>query len=118
VRVPAGQVVSDAVRKRVQARQEQLQAAEAVAPLSEVQIGLMKGQMAALMEEGESVMKALKRLGAGRQSTKGAPQPTLCAASTSAPLLRRHHTQRSTAQHRRSSSLASAPPVLSCSLQL
>jgi hypothetical protein len=67
-------VVSDAVREKLEARQRAAQQAEEAAPLSEVQVGVMKGQMAALMEEAETVMQALKRLGAGQAGAKGEPR--------------------------------------------
>lgn len=79
----AGAVVSDEVREKLQQKQKLLEAAEAAAPLSEVQMGQMKGQMAKVMEEGETVMQALKRLGGKQQSVKGRPRP----GAPPAPLL-------------------------------
>ncbi len=104
ITVAAGAVVSDAVREKLQQKQKLLEAADAAAPLSEVQMAQMKGQMALAMQDGETVMQALKRLGGKQQSVRGAcclPHPCLhstparqqAAASCTALLeeLSRHH---------------------------
>lgn len=60
----AAKVVSAEVRQRILEQQRAREAAEAAAPLSAAQIARLQWQAAQLLEAGETVTAALKRLGA------------------------------------------------------
>ncbi|GFR41660.1 hypothetical protein Agub_g2402, partial [Astrephomene gubernaculifera] len=70
-------VVSEAVRQRIEAQRAQAEAAARRAPLTERQIAQRKADMAAIMQPGETVTRALKRLGgaggAGAATAAGLP---------------------------------------------
>ncbi len=56
--------VDDKVRERIEARQREANAAETSVGLSQEEIADLQGQVASLLQPGETVVRALKRLGA------------------------------------------------------
>lgn len=58
-------VVSDKVRKQIEEREKKAAAEDEARALSARQIGQLQGEIAGLMQPGETVTRALKRLGGG-----------------------------------------------------
>ena len=70
---PAGAVVSNVVRQRVEEQRRKMAAAEEAPEMTLRQECELKGTVAAILQPGETVTAALKRLGGQRQQrTRGA----------------------------------------------
>lgn len=85
----AANVVSDEVRRKIQAAQRKAAEDEAAAgPMSATQIARLQFQASQLLQPGESVAAALKRLGGhsrrpAKRSRRGGDQPSDMAADVS-----------------------------------
>ena len=71
----AAAVVSDAVRRQIQERQQRMETAEAAPEMTMPQMAALQRDIAAILLPGESVTKGLQRLGKQDKRPAGLPHP-------------------------------------------